>query len=67
MNNFQNRPALERNCLNCVHHTYEENQEEVAEAKLPCVLVCFQRRKVIEKQEQAVDCISYYTPNMDIG
>ncbi len=67
MNKFQNWPTPQRSCLNCVHHYYEENQEEVAEAKLPCVLICFQRRKVIEKPEQAVDCISYYTPNMDIG
>ncbi len=53
------------NCLNCVHHQYEENEEEVAEAKLPYILVCFQRRKPIEQPEEAADCISYYTPNMD--
>ncbi len=47
------------NCLNCVHHQYEENEEEVE------VLVCFLRRKHIKRPEEAADCISYYTPNMD--
>jgi len=57
MKNFHNWPTTPKakNCLNCVHHTYEENGEEVE------VLVCFLRRKLIEQPEQAEDCVSYYT------
>ena len=43
-----------KNCLNCVHHNYEENDEEVE------VLVCFVRRKQIAMLEQAENCPSYY-------
>ena len=50
-----NWPTKAKSCLNCVHANYEENSEEVE------VLVCFLRRKLIEKSEQAGECASYYT------
>ncbi len=53
--------ARPKNCLNCVHHQYEENQEEIE------VLVCFLRRKLIDNPNKATNCPSYYTANMDMG
>ncbi len=49
----------QRTCLDCVHHHYEENEEEVE------VLVCFQRRKLIRDIQQAQDCQHLYTANQD--
>ena len=62
MKNIPNWPTTAKSCLHCVHHTCEENGEEVE------VLVCFlrvasakQKHKLIEKLEQAGECVSYYT------
>lgn len=62
MKQIPNWPTTSKSCLNCVHHNYEENSEEVE------VLVCFLRvasakrkHKLIEKAEQAGDCPNYYT------
>jgi len=46
-----------KNCVNCVLHVYEENDEEVE------VLVCILRRKRIENPQQAATCPNFYRGN----
>ncbi len=44
-----------KTCPNCVHHHYEENEEEIE------LGVCFLRRKLVKDKFQAATCPDYYT------